>query len=75
MSNRIVAALGTATLAVGILIGAASAVLIGNTSNRDRTGMDGSMGQMMTMMGGPMMGGAGFEDMAERHAQHHGTDR
>ena len=75
MSNRIVAALGAATLTVGILVGAAGAVLVGNTTTPDRMAMDGSMGAMMTMMGGSMMGGAASDDMAEWHAQHHGTGR
>lgn len=75
MTNRIVAALAGAALAVGILVGAAGTVLIGNATAGDRAGMTGSMGQMMTMMGGSMMGGAGTDDMAELHAQHHGTDR
>lgn len=75
MSNRLVAALGAATLTVGILIGAAGAVLVGNATAPDGMGMNGSMGQMMNMMGGSMMGGAQFDDMAELHAQHHGTRR
>ncbi|MFO7532557.1 MAG: hypothetical protein R6W93_08850 [Candidatus Limnocylindrales bacterium] len=75
MSNRVVAALGAATLTVGILVGAAGAVLVGNTTTPDRMGMDGSMGAMMTMMGGSMMGGADFDDMAGWHAQHRGTGR
>lgn len=80
MSKRIVAALSAATLTVGILVGAAGAVLVGNTTTPDRMGMNGTMGQMMnmaggSMMGGSMMGGAEFGDMAEWHAQHHGTGR
>lgn len=80
MSKRIVAALGAATLTVGILVGAAGAVLVGNTTTPDRMGMNGTMGQIMnmaggSMMGGSMMGGAEFDDMAEWHAQHHGTGR
>ena len=80
MSNRIVAALGAATLTVGILVGAAGAVLVGNATAPDWLGMNGSMGQMMntaggSMAGGSMMGGADFDDMAELHAQHHGTGR
>ena len=80
MSNRIVAALGAATLTVGILIGAAGAVLVGNATTPDGMGMNGTMGQMMntaggSMMGGSMMGGVDFDDMAELHAQHHGTGR
>jgi len=90
MSKRIVAALGAATLTVGILIGAAGAVLVGNATTPDGMGMNGTMGQMMntaggsmmggsmmggSMMGGSMMGGADFDDMAEWHAQHHGTGR
>ena len=77
MSNRIVAALCAATLTVGILVGAAGAVLVGDTVAPDRMGMDGSMGSMMggSMMGGSMMGGVDFDGMAELHAQHHGTGR
>ena len=75
MSNRIVAALGAATLTIGILVGAAGAVLVGNATAPDWQGMNGSMGQMMNMAGGSMMGGADLGDMAERHAQHHGTGR
>jgi hypothetical protein len=79
VSSRIVAALGAATLTVGILVGAAGAVLVGNATAPDRMGMDGTMGQMHMagggMMGGSMMGGADFDDMAEWHAQHHGTGR
>jgi hypothetical protein len=80
MSKRIVMALGAATLTVGILVGAAGAVLVGNATTPDRMGMNGSMGQMMnmaggSMMGGSMMGGADFGDMAELHAQHHGPGR
>ena len=75
MSNRIVAALGAATLTVGILVGAAGAVLVGNATTPDRMGMNGSMGQMMNMAGGSMMSGVDFDDMAEWHAQHHGTGR
>lgn len=72
MSNKLVAAFGAAALTVGILIGAAGAVLVGNATGPDGMPMNGSMGQMMSMMGGSMMGGA---DMADLHAQHHGTDR
>ena len=75
MSNRILAALGAATLTIGILIGAAGAVLVGNATAPDWQVMNGSMDQMMTMMGGSMMGGADLDDMAEWHAQHHGTGR
>lgn len=79
MSNRIVAALGAATLTVGIVVGAAGAVLVGNATTPDRMGMNGTMGQMTMagggMIGGSMMGGADFDDMAEWHAQHHGTGR
>ncbi|HEX2882980.1 MAG TPA: hypothetical protein VHQ42_00240 [Candidatus Limnocylindria bacterium] len=75
MSNRIVAALAAGALVVGILVGAAGAVLVGNATAPDRYGLDGSMGRMMPMMGGPMMGGLDVDDMAELHAQHHGTDR
>ena len=75
MSNRIVAALGAATLTVGILVGAAGAVLVGNATAPDRFGMNGTMGQTMNMAGGSMMGGADFDDMAEWHIQHHGTGR
>ena len=80
MSKRIVAALGAATLTVGILIGAAGAVLVGNATTPDGMGMNGTMGQMMntvggSMMGGSMMGGVDSDDMAEWHAQHHGTGR
>ena len=85
MSNRIVAALGAATLTVGILIGAAGAVLVGNATTPDGMGMNGTMGQMMntvggsmmggSMMGGSMMGGVDSDDMAEWHAQHHGAGR
>ena len=75
MSNRIVAALGAATLTIGILVGAAGAVLVGNATAPDWQGMNGSMGQMMNMAGGSMMGGADLRDMAEWHAQHHGTGR
>jgi hypothetical protein len=74
VSNRIVAALGAATLTVGILVGAAGAVLVGNAAAPHGMGMNGSMGAM-TMMGGSMMGAADFDDMAEWHAQHHGTGR
>ena len=80
MSKRIVAALGAATLTVGILIGAAGAVLVSNATTPDGMGMNGTMGQMMntaggSMMGGSMMGGVDSDDMAEWHAQHHGTGR
>jgi hypothetical protein len=74
MNNRIVAAVGAAALAVGILVGAAGAVVIGDVAS----GANGRAmwGQMMPMMGGgSMMGGADFDDMAQLHAQHHGTDR
>lgn len=80
MSKRVVAALGAATLTVGILFGAAGAVLVGNATTPDPMGMDATMGRMMntaggSMMGGSMMNGADFDDMAELHAQHHGTGR
>jgi hypothetical protein len=75
VSNRIVAALCAATLTVGILVGAAGAVLVRDTVAPDRMGMDGSMGSMMTMMGGSMMGGADVDDVVEWHAQHHGAQR
>jgi len=78
VSNRIVATLATGVLAVGILVGAAGAVLVGNATAQGWRGMDGSMGQMgqmMPTMGGGMMGGADVDDMAQLHAQHHGTDR
>jgi hypothetical protein len=78
VSNRIVAALGAATLTIGILVGSAGAVLVGNTTTSDRMGMNGTMGQTMnmaggSMMGGSMMGGADLDDMAEWHVQHHGA--
>lgn len=75
MSNRMVAALSAATLTVGILVGAAGAVLVGNATTPDRMGMNGTMGRMTTMMRGSMMGGADVEDLAQLHAQHHGTSR
>lgn len=75
MSNRLVAALSAGALAAGILVGAAGAVLIGNATGSDPSGMSGSMGGMMDMMGGSMRGGVSVDDMAELHAQHHGTDR
>lgn len=85
MRNRSVAALGAATLTVGILVGAAGAVLVGNATAPDREGMNGSMGEMMnmaggsmagdSMMGGSMMGGTDVGDMADLHAQHHGKGR
>jgi hypothetical protein len=62
-------------MAVGILVGAAGAVLVSDATEPDRMGMNGSMGQMMSMLGGSMMGGADYDDMAEWHAQHHGTGR
>jgi hypothetical protein len=70
VSNRIVAALAAGFLAIGILVGAAGAVLVGNATAPNRVGMDGSMRQMMTMMGG-----AGADGMSDLHAQHHGSDR
>jgi hypothetical protein len=85
MSNRIVATLGAGALTVGILIGAAAAILVGNGTVPDREGMSRSASQMNgvmggsmmggSMMGGSMMGGAHFAGMAELHAQHHGTGR
>ena len=80
MNNRIVAALIAATLTVGILVGAAGAVLVGNATAPDRMGLNGSMDEMMSMAGGSMMGGsmmgrADFDDMAEMHVQHHGASR
>lgn len=75
MSNRIVAALAAGALALGIFVGAAGVVLVGDVTAPDRLGRNGTMGQMMTMMGGSMMGGADFDDMAEWHIQHHGTGR
>ena len=74
MSSRIVAALATGALVVGIVVGVAAAVLVGNATVLDRTGMNGSMDRMMTMMGGSMMG-ADFDDMADMHGRHHGSDR
>lgn len=73
MSNKIVAAIGAAALTVGMLVGAAGAIAVGDVTSPDTTGR-GMWGQAMPMMGGPMMGGA-LGDMAELHAQHHGTDR
>ena len=73
MSSRIVAGLSAATLAVGILIGAAGMVLVRDATGPDWNGM--GRAHMMPMMGGPMMGGVDFDDMAELHSQHHGTDR
>jgi hypothetical protein len=70
VSNRIAAALAAGALVVGILVGAAGAVLVGNATAHGWRGMSGSMGQPMTMMGG-----ADLDGMAELHAQHHGTDR
>ena len=74
MNNRIVAAVGAGALAVGILVGAAGAVVVRDVaSGANGRGM---WDQMMPMMGGgSMMGGADFDDMAQLHAQHHGTDR
>lgn len=75
MSNRVVAALAAGALAVGIVVGAAGAVLVAGATGPSGQGMNGSMGQMMNTMGGSMMAGVDFGDMAELHAQHHGTDR
>lgn len=79
MSNRIVAALGAATLTVGILVGAAGAVLVGSATAPDWQGTNGTMGPMNMagggMMGASMMGGADVDDMAGWHARHHGTAR
>jgi len=74
VSNRIVAAIGAAALTVGMLVGAAGAIVVGEVTSSDTTGR-GMWGQTMPMMGGPMMGGADFGEMAELHAQHHGTTR
>jgi hypothetical protein len=77
VSNRIVAALGAATLTVGILVGAAGTIIVENATTPDQVGMHGTAGAMVggSMMSGSMMSGANADDMAEWHAQHHGTDR
>ena len=79
MSNRIVAGVAGVALALGILVGAAGAIVV-----QDRTtpgtaimnGMPAGMGGSMmgdSMMGDSMMGaGAGMDAM---HDQYHRTDR
>lgn len=79
MSNKTVAAIAAAALTVGMLVGAAGAIVVGDVTSPDPTGR-GMWGQTMPMMGGPMMGGpmmgeADLGDMAALHAQHHGTTR
>jgi predicted phage tail protein len=85
MTRRLTAAIAAGALAVGILIGAAGAVVVGNAtadtaldrhyelmgSTMDMMGSSG-MGSMMDMMGGSMMSGA--DEMgpnSEQHEAHH----
>lgn len=78
MTTRMGAALAAGVLAVGILVGAAGTVLVGEaTGSTWRANAAGSMPMMGggSMMSGPMMSGIDVDEMAALHAQHHGLDR
>lgn len=83
MSNRIVAGIAGAALAVGILVGAAGTVLVHDAATpvsddmgAMHTATGGSMGQTMEMVGGAMMGGGdSFAEMNDMHRQHHGREQ
>lgn len=72
MTARMGAALAAGALALGILVGAAGTILVGEATS---PGWRGDAAWSMPMMGGPMMSGISAEGMAELHAQHHGLDR
>lgn len=85
MTRRLTAAIAAGALAVGILIGGAGAVVVGNARvdtaldrHHELTGsmvemMGGSgMGSMMDMMGGSLMSGADqMGPNREQHEAHH----
>jgi hypothetical protein len=75
MRNRIVAAIGAGALVIGILVGAAGAVVVRDAMSPERTQTFGSVDQMMNMIGGSRMGGAWADGMADMHRLHHGTGR
>lgn len=72
MSNRIVAGVAGVALALGILVGAAGAIVVQDRTTPGTAVMNG----MPAGMGGSMMGGsmtgAGMDAM---HGQYHRTDR
>jgi hypothetical protein len=85
MTRRLTAAIAGGALAIGILTGAAGAVVVGNATadtaldrHNEQMGsmmdmMGGSgMGSMMDMMGGSMMSGADqMGPNSEQHQAHH----
>jgi hypothetical protein len=66
------AAIAAGFLAIGILVGAAGAVVVGGAGTADFAGHMRDMGSMMSMTGGPgsMMGPGSFMAPAD-HGAHH----
>jgi hypothetical protein len=59
VTNRLAAAIAAGTLAVGLLTGAAGAVLIGSANSPDNGGYTAQMTEMHEAMGGIMGGQIG----------------
>lgn len=61
MNTRLAAAIAAGTLALGLLVGAAGAAVVGNATTNDQSDYLGQMTQMHAsmsgMMGSGMMGG------------------
>lgn len=74
MTTKVASAFAAVALTIGILVGAAGTILI-HDATRTPMGMTDmtAMHEMMSGMGGPMMGGP---TDADQHSAHHpGSDR
>jgi len=54
--NRLTAAIAAGSLAIGILIGSAGTIVVGNALDNDHEQRHAQMGSMMKMMSDPGMG-------------------
>ena len=74
MSNRIVAGVAGVALALGIVVGAAGAIVVQDRTTPGTAIMNGMpAGMGASMMGGSMMGGSMMG--AGMHGQYRGSDR
>lgn len=75
MNKQLAAAIAAGTLALGLLVGAAGAAVVGNATTNDQGDYLGQMTQMHAsmsgMMGSGMMGGQGSQ--MPGYSQHHGS--
>ncbi len=71
MTSRLGAAIAAGALALGILVGSASTIIIGSATSPRVGGPMGDLSQMSQMMGAGMMDSADMMDSA-LHRAHHG---